>query len=358
MPSSSAPLSDGDAALPEEVPASAALVRRALGVAALVAVLALVVSVLPGLQEVRDRFSRADPAWLAVTFACVLASMLSYIAAVRGTLSRRIGWRASWNLGMAEQGSNVLLLPTGGIGGPALGAVVMRRAGVPSAFASPRSAALFLLTSGASFAAIAVAGAATGLGLLPVGGASWVGTLLPAAVAVAAVGAVGALGRLSLTEPSETQGLVSRWVRRIETLLRDGVQESVALLRSRDPLVIGGCLGYLAFAIAALGAAFQAFGGEGPPIGAFVLAYTLGQVGALIPTPGGVGGTEGGLIGMFVVYGTAAAPAAAAVLAYRVFQLGLPALLGLVAFGRIRRRLRDDELTAAVAARFERESTP
>jgi uncharacterized membrane protein YbhN (UPF0104 family) len=357
MPASSAPLSDGDAALPEEVPASAALVRRALGVAALVAALALVVSVLPGLQEVRDRFSRADPAWLAVTFACVLASMLSYIAAVRGTLSRRIGWRASWNLGMAEQGSNVLL-PTGGIGGPALGAVVMRRAGVPSAFASPRSAALFLLTSGASFAAIAVAGAATGLGLLPVGGASWVGTLPPAAVAVAAVAAVGALGRLSVTEPSETQGLVARWVRRIGALLRDGVQESVALLRSRDPLVIGGCLGYLAFAIAALGAAFQAFGGEGPPIGAFVLAYTLGQVGALIPTPGGVGGTEGGLIGMFVVYGTAAAPAAAAVLAYRVFQLGLPALLGLVAFGRIRRRLRDDELTAAVAARFERESTP
>lgn len=61
---------------------------------------------------------------------------------------------------------------------------------------------------------------------------------------------------------------------------------------------------------------------------------------------------------MFVLYGTAAAPAAAAVLAYRVFQLGLPALLGLVAFGRIRRRLRDDELTTAVAARFERESTP
>ena len=55
MPSSSAPLSDGDAAPPEEVPASAALVRRALGVAALVIVLALVVSVLPGLQEVRDR---------------------------------------------------------------------------------------------------------------------------------------------------------------------------------------------------------------------------------------------------------------------------------------------------------------
>jgi uncharacterized membrane protein YbhN (UPF0104 family) len=340
----------------QAVPASAALVRRALGLVVLVAVLALVVSVLPGLQEVRERFGRADPDWLAVTFACVLASMLSYVAAVRGTLSRRISWRASWNLGMAEQGSNVLL-PTGGIGGPALGALVMRRAGVPSAFATPRSAALFLLTSGASFAAIALAGVATGLGLLP-SGVSWVGTLLPAGLAVAAVAAVGALGHLPVGEPAQTQGLVARWATRVGALLRDGVQESFALLRARDPLVVGGCVGYLAFAIAAVGSSFQAFGGEGPPIAAFVLAYTLGQVGALIPTPGGVGGTEGGLIGMFVVYGAPAAQAAAAVLAYRVFQLGLPALLGLIAFGRIRRRLRDDDLTAAVAALFEGESAP
>jgi uncharacterized membrane protein YbhN (UPF0104 family) len=327
-----------------------------LGLVVLIAVLALVVSVLPGLEDVRERFNRANPEWLAVTFVCVLASTLSYVAAVRGTLSRRIGWRASWNLGMAEQGSNVLL-PIGGIGGPALGALVMRRAGVPSRVATPRSAALFLLTSAASFAAIALAGAATGIGLLP-GKVSWVGTLLPAALAVAVMTAVAALGRLPVGQPSEAQGFFARWATRLGALLRDGVRESSALLRARDPLVIGGCAGYLAFAVAALGASFQAFGGDGPPIGQFVLAYTLGQVGALIPTPGGVGGTEGGLIGMFVVYGAQAAPAAAAVLAYRVFQLGLPALFGLIAFARIRRRLRDDELTAQVAAQFEGESAP
>jgi uncharacterized membrane protein YbhN (UPF0104 family) len=122
--------------------------------------------------------------------------------------------------------------------------------------------------------------------------------------------------------------------------------------------VIGSCVGYLAFAIAAVGASFEAFGGGGPPIGASVLAYTLGQVGALIPTPGGVGGTEGGLIAMFVFYGAPAAPAAAAILGYRVFQLGLAAILGLMALGRIRRRLLDDELTATVAARFSQGSPP
>jgi len=55
---------------------------------------------------------------------------------------------------------------------------------------------------------------------------------------------------------------------------------------------------------------------------------------------------------MLVVYGAPAAPAAAAVLAYRVFQLGLPAILGVLAFRQIRKRLGDTEQTAAVAARF------
>jgi len=347
--SSSVPPITEDAA-PQEVPASAALIRRVLGLLVLIAVLALVVSVLPGLHDVRERFHSADPVWLAVTCACVFGSMLSYIAAVRGTLSRRPGWRASWNLGMAEQGSNVLL-PTGGIGGPALGAVVMRRAGVPSEVATPRSAALFLLTSGASFVAIAVAGTVGGLGFLA-GGMGWVGTWLPAALAVVAVAAVAMLARLPVGEPTEGQGFAKRAASRLGALLRDGVHESFVLLRAHDPLVIGGCAGYLGFAIAALAASFQAFGGEGPPIAAFVLAYTLGQVGALIPTPGGLGGTEGGLIGMFVLYGAPAAPATAAVLAYRVFQLGLPAFFGLIAFGRIRRRLRDADLTAEVAERF------
>ena len=333
------------------VPTSAALARRALGLVALLAVLALVISVLPGLDDVRARFSRADPVWIAVTFACAFASTLSYVAALRGTLSRQIPWRASWNLGMAEQGSNVLL-PTGGIGGPALGAVVLRRAGVPIDVAAPRSAALFLLTSATSFAVIAFAGIAVGVGLLP-GDVSWVGTLLPAALAVVVMCAVAALGRLPVGEGAKGGGRAARWRRRGAALLRDGVQESRSLLRTHDPLLIAGCVGYLAFSIAAVGAAFQAFGGGGPPIGMFLLAYTLGQVGSLIPTPGGLGGTEGGLIGMFVVYGAPAAPAAAAVLLYRVFQLGLPTLFGLLAFRQIRRRLADEEETAAVAARFE-----
>ena len=83
-----------------------------------------------------------------------------------------------------------------------------------------------------------------------------------------------------------------------------------------------------------------------------MLAYTLGHAGAWLPTPGGVGGTEGGLIGMFVAYGTPLAPAAAAVLAYRVFQLGLPAIFGAISLLRIRYVLAHPPSREAVAAAF------
>jgi len=135
--------------------------------------------------------------------------------------------------------------------------------------------------------------------------------------------------------------------------VHDGLRTTLFVLRRGDRLLIAGAVTYYAFDVAALGAAFQAFGGGAPPLGEFVLAYTIGHAGALLPTPGGVGGTEGGLIGMMVVYGAPADVATAAVLAYRVFQLGLPAVFGAISMFRIRAFLNDDARRAAVAARFE-----
>ena len=44
-----------------------------------------------------------------------------------------------------------------------------------------------------------------------------------------------------------------------------------------------------------------------------VLGYLIGQLGNLIPLPGGVGGTEGALIGVFALYGVDLPEATAAV---------------------------------------------
>ncbi len=74
----------------------------------------------------------------------------------------------------------------------------------------------------------------------------------------------------------------------------------------------------------------------------------IGQLGGLVPLPGGIGGIEGGLIGALALYGSPLALAIAAVLAYRLVQLGLPAVLGSVAFLQLRRTLSREGAPAAL----------
>jgi uncharacterized protein (TIRG00374 family) len=73
------------------------------------------------------------------------------------------------------------------------------------------------------------------------------------------------------------------------------------------------------------------------------MGYLIGQLGGLLPLPGGLGGIDGGLFGTFVVYGAPAATTAAAVLAYRVVLFWLPLLVGTIAFLSLRRGLNDPD---------------
>ena len=59
-----------------------------------------------------------------------------------------------------------------------------------------------------------------------------------------------------------------------------------------------------------LWAAFHAFG-HSPPLTVILMGYLIGQLGGLLPIPGGIGGIDGGLIGTLIVYGAPAAVTAA-----------------------------------------------
>ena len=312
---------------------------------AVVGIVAL--ATLPGVDEVRDRLSSADPGWIAVAGGCELVSMLGFVRALWAAFDRVVPWRRALVLGFAEQGANVLL-PAGGAGGPALGVLVMRRAGVPPDLAAERHVVLFLATSGVSFVALALAG----IGVALFGSEPAVATLLPAAVAIAVIAASIAFAHWDPPRKPASHHRVRRAIWRAWRFLHDGLGTTLRVLRRGDRLLIVGAVTYYAFDVAALAAAFHAFGGGAPPVGVFVLAYTLGHAGALLPTPGGVGGTEGGLIGMFVLYGAPAGVTTAAVLGYRVFQLGLPAILGAISLLRIRRALASEVTRERVAARF------
>jgi uncharacterized membrane protein YbhN (UPF0104 family) len=325
-------------------------VKRAAFFVVVAAVAIALILTLPGVDEIRDRLANATHGWIALVVLCSLGSMLGFVRALWSAFDRVMSWRRALVLGLAEQGANVLL-PAGGAGGPALGAVVMTRLGVPAELAAGRHAALFLITSAVSFVALVVFGTLTTVGVLPDGGASPLLTLLPAVVAALAI-LLALLFALGDPPGDPTGGKLHRSLARAHAFVHSGARTSVELLRHGDPLLIFGATTYFALDVAALGCAFEAFGGGGPPVGAFVLAYTLGHAGAFLPTPGGVGGVEGGLIGMFVAFGAPIGLAATAVLAYRVFQLGLPAVLGAVSILRIRHVLAHPPPRDEVAARF------
>jgi uncharacterized protein (TIRG00374 family) len=139
----------------------------------------------------------------------------------------------------------------------------------------------------------------------------------------------------------------SRVLMKALVAIADGVNEAVALLREGNAWLIGGIIAYLVFDLMILWATFRAFG-SAPPLAIVWIAYLIGELGGLIPVPGGIGGIDAGLVGTFVLYNVPITSAASAVLAYRAIALWVPAILGSAAFVSLRRTLRHESDAIAV----------
>jgi uncharacterized protein (TIRG00374 family) len=321
-------------------------VRRALILLALVIVLvAVVVGMLPGLGSLRESFAGARLEWLVLAAGLQLGSCLSYVLAFRGVFCTRMRWLTSYEIGTAELAANSLL-SVGGAGGLALGAWILRRGGVPASQIARRTVAFFLITSCANVVALIVAGIGLGTGVLH-GAPSAAYGFIPAAVG--AVGIVLVLFARRVARRLARRSERERLVRALGSLA-DGVDEALSLLRTRDRTILLGAAGYMLFDVAMLGVCFEAFGNDSPPAGVLLVAYLVGQLGGLIPIPGGIGGVDGGLIGTLVLFGADATDAAVAVLAYRAIVLWLPVMLGLPSLASLRRRLRTEEHDIAACA--------
>jgi uncharacterized protein (TIRG00374 family) len=320
------------------------LAVRVVEIAALIGLVALAIGALPGLDEVRARLQDADATWIVVLAACELGSCLGYMLVFRSTFCSNMSWRLSYDISMAELAANSLL-PAGGAGGLALGVWALRQAGMPAGHIARRTVAFFIVTSAANFFGLILVGIGVFLGVVP-GTGSWALTLVPALITALGAFLVGISPRLlrALQRRSAAggrdgwRGHVVRILRSMLTAGADGVDQAILLLRGHRIGAVIGSLAYMAFDIAALGFAFAAVGNV-PLFGTLVLGYLIGQLGNLIPLPGGVGGTEGALIGVFALYGVSLTEATAAVLLYRLFQLIIPAALGAPAFVLLRRKL-------------------
>jgi uncharacterized membrane protein YbhN (UPF0104 family) len=328
-----------DLELPEDF-APNKLLRRTLQIIAALAVVGLIVWLAPGLGQVRELLVNAEPAWILLAVAFEALSCVSYVLMFRPIFCRNMPWRTSWEIGLAELGAGSIV-PASGAGGLALGAWILSEGGMPAVQIARRSVAFFLVKSSVNFVAVAVVGALMAFGVGP-HFSLWL-TALPAALASIAIGAVIVVPRLGVGAPPPPDARKVRrgWSHARKALI-DGTAEAIQIVRSRNGLVVVGAIGYWAWDNAALWAAFKAFG-YSPPITVILMGYLIGQLGGLLPLPGGLGGIDGGLIGTLIVYGTPVAVTAAAVLAYRVILFWLPLFLGGIAFASLRRGLNDPD---------------
>jgi uncharacterized protein (TIRG00374 family) len=160
-----------------------------------------------------------------------------------------------------------------------------------------------------------------------------------------AVGAVLLFQDDVLRAVARAPGAIQRLLRR-PAAASDDLSERVFaerdLLRQRLggawPQAIATAAGRWIFDFLCLYSALLAVGSR-PPLYMALLAYAAAQLLGQLPlTPGGLGVVEAGLTGTLALAGVAAAPAALAVLAYRLAAYWLPLPIGLIAWIWHRRR--------------------
>ena len=302
--------------------------RRLVELVVLGAVIAVVAALLVAhhdeLEGLLERIENGDPLWLAIAAACEIASFAGYVLLVRiihSPLAPRLDVPASIELTLAGVVAT-RLLSAGGAGGIAFTAWVLHRAGMPNRVAARRLFAFLVVLY------------TTYMGSLIVGGI----------VVIAGVGNVPrALGITALAVGSlVTVAVALMFVVHLDVpVLRDAreaIAEALEIVRDR-PASLLGSLAWWAGDIATLWASFRAFG-DPPAVGIVILCYFLGQLGNLLPLPGGVGGTEGGMTGAFVACGVSLELTLVSVVTYQVISSYLPAIPGLPAYAALRRRMR------------------
>ena len=305
------------------------LSRRVATAAGVVAVIALAIIELPGLHDVRSRFTHADPGWIVAAVVMEALSIACFVLALQRTFAGRLRPRGAIAVGTTAQGVNAVV-PAGGTAGLAFAAVILADGGFPVTFTVGRLIALFLITSVlTNLVLIIVGGGGAAFGLLPAH-ASLAASVVPAVLALALLLVFAFALKSSRHEDGRRR--IAR-ARRPLGFLREATSVSGELLHGRDPWLAVGAFGYVVCDLIALAAALAALGWGGLGLGTVILGYTLGQVGSVIPLPGT---TEGGLVGALALYGAPLSLAIPAVLVYRTVAVAVPLLMAAVGAAQLR----------------------
>lgn len=284
----------------------------------------------PALIAVPARLIEGCSTWIAIAGGLELLSAVGFIILFKLVFAAPISWRRTTPAALRALGASTVL-PAGGLIGPTVG-VWSASNERPSLSELSRSTVTFLILANApAVVALAALGILLWLGV-PSGPHELALTILPASVAVALLTATWLAGhssRRQASRPSRT--MISRALAMPALTMTDGVVEARTLVTAGNWRLVGA-FGYYAFDNAVLWAAFHAYG-HTPRIGVVVMGYLVGSLAGALPVPAGLGALDGGLIGALVLYGSPAAPAAAAVFLYRAISLSVPIVLGAIGCG-------------------------
>ncbi len=326
--------------------------RRLVGRMAVVGLVVIVACVaaahLDDLEALVERVESGDPAWLALAVGLEAISFAGYVVLTERVYrprAPRLGWTASLELTLAGVVAT-RIFSAGGAGGIAFTGWVLHRAGMDTRSAARRLAAFMMLLYSVYVAALVLGGLLVVLGAL--GDVPTVLGAIAFAVGLAAIVAAvlmaripGDLERRADAVAARHAGALGRLARRLSTVPQvagNAARLAVAIAREQPAVMVWPVV-WWAFDVATLWACFEAFGAA-PATGTIVLCYFLGAMGNLLPIPGGVGGTEGGMVGAFAASGVDAGFALVAVVAYQLISTYLPALPGLLGYVDLRRRMK------------------
>jgi uncharacterized membrane protein YbhN (UPF0104 family) len=288
----------------------------------------------PGLRAAADHISDANILWVLAGVALELISCAGYVVLFELVFAELEEPLAS-RLALSELAVNSAV-SLSGLGGLALGAWVLRTRGMSMSQIARRSVLIFVLTSAVNIAAVVLIGVPMWLGLLP-GSTNPRLTLLPAAAAIVAIAATLTLA--AWVRRVAASGRIDRG--RVAVAMRalgDGVYDAVRVIRAHDWRLFGAVVYWLADNLV-LYACLAAFG---DPISfwAVAMAYLVGMLANSLPIPGGFIAVEGGLVGMLLLFhARPATQVIAAVVIYRAISLWIPALMGSLAFLRLRHEI-------------------
>jgi hypothetical protein len=333
------------------------VLRVAVGLLAVAALVVLVLRAPSAAEDFKAAFARVSPGrslWLVAASGAELVALVFYAWAQARLLAAGPGGvrgRTVFGLATAAAGLTALL-PGGGLPAGGWLAGQYRRRGVPLSLA-----AWSVLAGGFASTVTMLALLLIGAGVAQV--TSTTGLVLAGVVLVlGSAGFVAAVHRLDALEGWLTvhlrrqRGRLGRLVHRVSGLATDLVGWRVGV-RGGTVVLVASMANWLADA-ACLAAVFGLLGMPVPWTG-LLYGFILSQVaGSVVPTPGGVGAVEGGLVGGLTLTGTPVGQALAAAVVYRVIAywgVGAVGITVLLAMSR-QRRVRDDRLVTADGERL------